>query len=133
MHGHDFAPNVPTREAPCVAPATQPPSKRTRPPAHVEERIERALAPFFRDIGLWPVTFVVVAHIVLAIAVLLLGAVRAPGPFGIAALALLVIASGDVWRRDLARRRLGALGGTLLASWILGALGAIAADRLGLY
>jgi len=115
-----------------VEPAKRP-AKITHLPTSAEDRIERALAPFFRDVGLWPVTFVVVAHVVLAIAMLLLEAVRTPGAFGIAALSLLVIASADAWRRDLVRRRLGALGATLLVSWILGVIGAIAANRFGLY
>lgn len=95
--------------------------------------VERAVAPFFRDSGLYPVTAVVVAHVVLAIAVLLLDVVRTPGPFSIAALAALALATLEVARRGLARRRLGPLGATLLASWLLGALAAWAADRAGLY
>jgi hypothetical protein len=95
--------------------------------------VERAVAPFFRDSGLYPVTAVVVAHVVLAIAVLLLDVVRTPGPFSIAALGALALATLEVARRGLARRRLGPLGATLLASWLLGALAAWGADRAGLY
>ena len=115
----------------------QPAKKRrpnvTRLPTRAEDRVERALAPFFRDVALWPVTFVVCAHVVLAIAILLLDAVRDPGPFGLCALALLVFVTADGWRRDLVRRRLGAFGATAIVCWLLGALGAVAADRFGLY
>lgn len=95
--------------------------------------VERAVAPLFRDSGLYAVTAVLVAHLVLAIAVLLLDVVRDPGPFSVAALGALAAATLEVWRRDLARWRLGALGATLAASWALGALSAWGADRLGLY
>jgi len=95
--------------------------------------VERAVAPFFRDTALYPVTAAVVGHVVLAIALLLLDVVRSPGPFASAALVALVLATLEVWRRGLARRRIGPLGATLVASWLLGALAAWAADRFDLY
>lgn len=116
-----------------MQPAKKRSTKITRLPTRAEDRVERALAPLFRDPGLWPVTFVLLAHVVLAIAILLLDALRSPGPFGLAALALLVVASADAWRRDLVRRRLGTLGAVLIVSWALGAIAAVAADRFGLY
>jgi hypothetical protein len=81
---------------------------------------------------LWPVLVVLVAHVALALAGLLLAVQRSRGPFAIAGLVLLTAASAAVLRHDLARRRLGALGATLLASWALGVLTAWAADRFGL-
>ena len=96
-------------------------------------RVERALAPFFRDMGLWPVTVVVVAHGVLAVAVLLLAIVRGPGGFSIVGFAVITVASLAVVGHDVARRRLGALGITVLGTWLAGAATAWAADRWGLY
>ena len=101
--------------------------------AREPSRVERALAPFFRDMGLWPVTLVVVAHGILAVAVLLLAVVRGPGGFAIAGFTVLVLASLAALGHDLARRRLGALGATVLLCWIAGALAAWGADRTGLY
>jgi len=96
-------------------------------------RAERALAPFFRDMGLWPVTLVVIAHLVLAIAVLLLELQRGPGGFAIAGFGVIVLTSLAALGHDAARRRLGALGVTVLGSWIAGAFAAWAAHRWGLY
>ena len=95
--------------------------------------VERAVAPFFRDSGLWPVTAVVIAHLVLAVAVLALDVVRSPGAFSVAALGALALASLEVLRRAALRGRLGPLGATVLASWVLGAFAAWGADRAGLY
>lgn len=96
-------------------------------------RVERALAPFFRDMGLWPVTVVVVAHLILAVAVLLLELVRGPGGFAIVGFTVVALASVAALGHDAARRRLGALGATVLGSWIAGTFAAWAADHWGLY
>lgn len=98
-----------------------------------DSAVERAVAPFFRDGGLLPVTLVVVAHAVLAIALLLLDALRSPGAFSLAALAAVAAGSLAIVGRGLRRRRLGPLGATILASWVLGALAAWAVGRSGLY
>ena len=96
-------------------------------------RVERALAPFFRDMGLWPVTVVVVAHLILAVAVLLLELARGPGGFAIVGFAVVALASVAALGHDAARRRLGALGATVLGSWIVGVISAWAANHWGLY
>jgi len=96
-------------------------------------RIERWVAPFFADSGLWPVTAVVIAHLILGVAVLLLDVIRSPGAFSLATVAALGLASLEALRRAVLRRRLGPLGATIVASWLLGALAAWAADRAGLY
>jgi hypothetical protein len=96
-------------------------------------RVERWLAPFFTDSGLWPVTAVVIAHAVLGIALLLLDAIRSPGAFSLAALAALALVSLEALRRAALRGRLGPLSATIAASWLLAALAAWAADRAGLY
>ena len=96
-------------------------------------RVERALAPFFRDMGLWPVTLVIVAHLVLAIAVLLLELRRGPGGFAIAGFGLVALVSLAALGHDVARRHLGALGATVLGSWIAGVVSAWAANHWGLY
>jgi hypothetical protein len=93
---------------------------------------ERFVRPFFQDLALWPVTLVVFAHLVLGTAVVLLGTFRARNAFAIAALALLLLASADALRHDIRRRRLGPLGGTVLATWAFGTLVAWAADHWGL-
>ncbi|HVP30945.1 MAG TPA: hypothetical protein VMW35_17460 [Myxococcota bacterium] len=108
-------------------------SKVSRLPYRGHDRVERALAPFFRDAALWPVTFVVLAHFALGIALLLLDAVRGPGPIGLATLALVLVVCADVLRRDLVNRRVGFLGATVIASLVLGAIAAFAGAQLGLY
>jgi hypothetical protein len=95
--------------------------------------VERAVSPFFRDSGLWPVTAVVIAHLVLGVAVLLLEAARGPGAFSLTALVAAALGSLAVLARAAGRRRLGPLGATVLVSWALGALAAWGADRAGLY
>ncbi len=101
--------------------------------ARTPSRVERALAPFFRDMGLWPVTIVVVAHLVLAIAVLLLEIWRGPGDFAIAGLVVVALVSIAALGHDVARRHFGALGATVLGSWLAGTLSAWAANHWGLY
>jgi len=98
-----------------------------------QDRLERFVQPFFRDSALWPITFVLLAHLVVGLAVVLLGAVRARGPLGLAALAGLLFVTGDLLWRDLARRRLGPLAGSLVVCWGLAAVTAWFADRSGLY
>lgn len=102
-------------------------------PRSDDTMVERAVAPFFRDSGLWPVTAVVIAHLVLGVAVLLLEAARGPGAFSLAVLAGAALGSLAVLAHAARRRRLGPLGATVLASWALGALAAWGADRAGLY
>ncbi len=96
-------------------------------------RLERALQPLFSDIALWPVTAVLVAHLVVAIAVMLLDVIRGPSGFSILSGVTLGLASLAALRPAVGRRRLGALAVTVLGSWIAGALAAWAADHGGLY
>jgi uncharacterized membrane protein (DUF4010 family) len=91
------------------------------------------LAGYFTESSLWPVTFVLLAHGVLGIAVALLDAIRRQGTLAI--LVLAVAATGTLWAaiRDWRRGRLGLATPTLLALWALGAVSAWAAARAGLY
>jgi len=91
------------------------------------------LAGYFDEPALWPVTFVLLAHGVLAIAVALLDAIRRQGAL---AIVVLVAAAGlTVWAgvRDWRRGHLGFATPTLIGLWTLGALSAWAADRANLY
>jgi hypothetical protein len=98
-----------------------------------EPLVDRCVAPFVRDPGLWPVTFVLLAHAVLGIAVALVEVSRSPRGFGLAALALVGAGSVACIARDAVRRRLGLASRALALSWALGALAAWGLARTGLY
>jgi hypothetical protein len=89
----------------------------------------RHLRIFLEDAALWPVLFVLLAHVLLAGALLLLALVRGAGPFSAAALALLLALCVEAIRR--AQRPLHAFG-WVLALWCGAALAAVFGSRLGL-
>jgi hypothetical protein len=95
---------------------------------------DRWIAPYFRDASLWPVLAVAVAILVTLVAAVLLLAVVEGNLPAIAALAALAWMSVDATLRQLrARRRLGLLGGSILAIWLLGALAALSARLTGIF
>lgn len=96
-------------------------------------RLERLIAPYFREPTLWPVLLVLLVHAAVVLAVLLLAAVRARGLAALAAMALLLVLSADGVRRDLQRRRLGLVSRAVGVIWILAALAAWGAHRTGIY
>lgn len=98
-----------------------------------ELRVDRWIAPYFRDMSLWPVMLVVTAHLVLGIALALLDATRHLGRFGIAVLLGAAVGTAAALRADLRRGRLGVTSRFLLVMWAGGALTAWAADHWGLY
>ena len=91
------------------------------------------LAPYFRDMALWPVAIVLLAHVVLGIAVATLSAWRSGLGHGFFASALLLALSLASWLRDLRRLRFGITSRVLLGSWLAGIACAIAASRYGIY
>jgi len=112
-------------------PAEQRPGYPARMPG--EPLVDRCVAPFVRDPGLWPVTLVLAAHAVLGIAVALLEVWRGPGAFGLAALALLGAGSIACFAHDWAQRRLGLASRALALCWAFGALAAWGLARSGVY
>lgn len=96
-------------------------------------RFERFLSPFFEEPTLWPVTLVLGAHAFLGGAVLLAMAARARNVFAMAALALLLVMTGDVLFRCARARRMGRIGWGVVALWIGSALGAALATRFDFF
>ena len=94
---------------------------------------DRALAPFFRDRALWPVTLVLAAHAVLGLALVLVDVRRSPGGFSLGALALVGAATVSSVARDLARGRFGLASRALAGCWLLAALSTWVVERTGLY
>jgi len=95
--------------------------------------VDRMVAPYFRDPALWPVTLVLVAHLVLGIAIAALDTWRSGFGYGAVALGLLGVASLASWWRDARHRRFGPTSWTLLGCGVVGAACAIAADRYAWY
>lgn len=92
--------------------------------------LDAHLAEYVRDPSLWPVGIVAVAIFVTLGTALLLAALRLRNRLALAALAVLVVVSGDLLWRDLRRRRVGAASAIVLALWALSALAtAIAVAR----
>jgi hypothetical protein len=104
------------------------------PPREPEESsLDRFLEPFFTDSGLWPTVFVAAAIGAVFGAAIVLMALRARNLFALAALALLVVMSGDVLQRDVQRRRLGRASRVVLVLWTLVALTAGGALAVGIF
>lgn len=98
-----------------------------------EPLVDRCVAPFVRDLGLWPVTLVLLLHAALGVAIALADVWRAPSGWTLGALTLLGGASVTCFGRDLVERRFGLASRALALCWALGALGAWGAARSGLY
>ncbi len=95
---------------------------------------DRWIEPYFRDSSLWPVLAVALAILVTLVAAVLLLALVDRNLPALAALLALGWMSGDATLRQLrARRRLGLVGGSILAVWALGALAALAARFTGIF
>jgi hypothetical protein len=91
--------------------------------------VDRLLGPYFRDPALWPVTLVLLAHLVLGIAIAALDAWRNGFGFGAVALGLLGVSSLASWWRDARQRRFGPTSWMLLGCGVVGAACAFVADR----
>ena len=107
-----------------------------RPPEReAEERAgaDRWLRPYFEDSTLWPILLVAVAIFVsFGAALLLLGVVERRLP-ALAALAVLLVLSGDLVQRELRARRFGLVSGSVLVLWGLSALAAFLARHFALF
>lgn len=90
--------------------------------------------PYLEETTLWPVLFALLAHVVVLIALVLLHAWRAVGPFGYAGVILLGLLSFDLVRREVAeRRRPGRLTLLVAVNWALGAVTAAFTGHWGLF
>jgi hypothetical protein len=96
-------------------------------------RVDRFLAPYVTELGLLPVTLVLVAHVVLGIAVATLEAWRSTAGFAVLGLVLMGGASLVSWFFDWRHGRVGIVGGTWLLCWPLGVTCAWLAARWELY
>jgi len=91
--------------------------------------VERVVMPFVRESTLWPVLIVLVAHVVLAIAMVLLLALRDHQIASMGALAGMVGLTVAAVSTELRRGRPGVLCVLVLVSWLLGAALAATADH----
>ena len=95
---------------------------------------ERWIEPYFRDSSLWPVLVVAAAILVTLVATILVLAVGDRNVAAMAALLALVSMSADATLREVrSRRRLGLVGGSILAVWVLSAAAGVAARRSGFF
>lgn len=106
------------------------PADDDRPPE--ELALEDHLRVFFTDSTLWPVLVAAIGAGTTLGAAMLLWSVRDRNLFALAAVAVLVVVSGDAVVREVRRRRIGPVGGTILGLWVLAAAVAWAAGRSGL-
>jgi hypothetical protein len=83
-------------------------------PAHW---FDRWIRPYAAESTLWPVLLVVLAHIAAFVAPAVLFAVRDRSLPAMAALAILIVASGRAVMVDLAERRLGLITALVATSW----------------
>ena len=109
---------------------TEPEANETR---RYATRLDRFLAPYATEPALLPVTFVLVAHVVLAIAAAAIDAWRSAAGFAVTSLVLMAAASLVSWYYDWRHGRLGIVGGTWLLSWPAGLVCAWGAARWELY
>lgn len=89
----------------------------------------RYLAPFFEDPSLRPLLIIFVVHVALGGALLLLAALRDGRLSALAAVALLIVASGDAVRRARQRARIAKW---LVGLWAASIATAVLASRYGL-
>jgi hypothetical protein len=101
--------------------------------ASADTRLERWIRPFFVESTLWPVLLVLAGVLATIGAALLLLAVGDRNGFAIVALLLLLGMSADLVYRDLRRRRLGIVGGSVVGLWLLIGLIAALLDQSGLF
>jgi hypothetical protein len=95
-------------------------------------RFERRADELLRESTLWPLWLVLIGHAVAFLAPVLVFAVRDRGLPAMAALAILLVATGGRVRSDLVeRRRIGLLTRILLATWLVAGAAAWAAGRWG--
>jgi hypothetical protein len=95
--------------------------------------IDRAVLPFVRESTLWPIAIIIVGHAIAFLAPLLLLAIRDARTPAVVALVLLLGGTGLGVRSEARSRGLGAFTGLLTATWALSAIGAVYADRSGLF
>lgn len=95
--------------------------------------LERWILPYMRESLLWPVLVAIAGHVVAAIVPALLFALRDHSPLGALALVVLLALSVGAAHEEIRQcGGPGALGGVLLATWIVSGVVAIASDHYGL-
>ena len=87
------------------------------------------IRPYVVESTLWPVLIVVLAHIAAFVAPVVLFALRDRRIPSMAALAVLLVASGSAIGVDVAKRRVGLITGLVLAAWAITGLFAYFAGR----
>ncbi len=87
------------------------------------------IRPYVVESTLWPVLIVVLAHLAAFVAPIVLFAVRDRRIPSMAALAVLLVASGSAIGVDVSKRRVGLITGLILAAWAMTGLFAYFAGR----
>lgn len=87
------------------------------------------IRPYVVESTLWPVLIVVLASLAAFVAPVVLFALRDRRMASMAALAVLLVASGRAIGVDLAKRRVGLISGLVLAAWSMTGLFAYFAGR----
>lgn len=103
------------------------------PKSHEPHRVDRFIEPYVREMALWPVTFALLAHVVLAVAISWIEVRRSVAGFAVLALLVMGIASVASWGADWRRGRLGISSGIWLVMWPLGLACGVWADQWELY
>ena len=111
----------------------EPGSEEPREEADEPAGIDRWLRPYFEDSTLWPILLVAIAIFVSFGAALILLGVFERRLSALAALALLLVISGDLTLRELRGGRFGLVGGTVLGFWVLSVGAALLARHLALF
>lgn len=113
-----------------IRPAADAPEEA--PEAQEAPVFDRWIMPYFDDSTLWPVTIVVVAHVVAFVAPVLIFATRDGRLGAMLATAVLFVLSYSAARYEVQiHGRSGAILWTLVATWILSVLAAYYGARTG--
>lgn len=107
-------------------------SAATPAPPLADSRVEGWIRTLLTDSMLRPLYAVLLGHGIAFFTPTLLFAFRDKSLLGLAGIAILMVSSGAVLRRDAEKyRRPGPLGGTLLALWGLSAIAAVITNHYG--
>jgi len=112
---------------------SEPPERGPEGPATIPERVDHVLSAMFHEPMMRPLWIVVLAHAAAFLIPVLLLALRDRWLPALAALAILLVASGAAVAHDLRARRLRVLTGSVLVAWALAGIGAVLGDRHGLF
>jgi hypothetical protein len=108
-------------------------TRDARPSAAEGRLLDRLILPYFTELALWPILLVAILSLATVGAAILLLAIHDRNYYALGALLILAGMSVDAVLRDLRHRRLGPASGLIVALWLLSALVAAGAARIGLF